>query len=60
VRAHGKTPPCADALITAGIARVVGAIRRSGQSALTDKASAGLRRQAFPSRKVFANRKLVH
>jgi diaminohydroxyphosphoribosylaminopyrimidine deaminase/5-amino-6-(5-phosphoribosylamino)uracil reductase len=23
---HGKTPPCADALITAGIARVVGAI----------------------------------
>ena len=23
---HGRTPPCADALITAGIARVVGAI----------------------------------
>ena len=30
---HGKTPPCADALIAAGIARVVGAIDRSGQRA---------------------------
>src|SRR5262249_42585923 len=43
---HGKTPPCADALITAGIARVVGAIvdpddrvNRQGYSRL---ASAGV------------------
>jgi diaminohydroxyphosphoribosylaminopyrimidine deaminase/5-amino-6-(5-phosphoribosylamino)uracil reductase len=43
---HGKTPPCADALITAGIARVVGAIvdpdsRVDGQG-FTRLASAGV------------------
>ena len=54
---YGQTPPCADALIEAGVARVVSAMRGSRSARWTGRATPGCERPASRSRSARARRR---